>query len=86
MSFVFPPIHATGLYGIQHSEPNPAAPSGDLRLLAVCQPPSDGLPPLPGVATELEHIQAVIQDSPSARTTLVTSSIGKVLSLMKAAD
>ncbi|KAF8552776.1 hypothetical protein OG21DRAFT_1415461, partial [Imleria badia] len=70
--------------------PNPAAaPSGDLRLLAVGQPPSDGLPHLSGVATELEHIKSVIHSSPSARTTLVESSVGtveEVLSLMKEAD
>ncbi|KAF8552793.1 hypothetical protein OG21DRAFT_1415459, partial [Imleria badia] len=70
--------------------PNPAAvPSGDLCLLAVGQPPSDGLPHLSGVAPELEHIRAVIRDSPSACTTLVESSAGtveEVLSLMKKAD
>ena len=66
-----------------------AAPSGDLRLLAVRQPASDGLSPLPGAATELEHIRAVIRNSPSARTTLLASSIGtveEVLALMKEAD
>ncbi|KAF8553250.1 TPR-like protein [Imleria badia] len=111
--FVFLPIHAAGLYGIQHSQhghkvsdfvissyvptlsilalsPNPdVAPSGDLRLLAVGQPPSDGLSPLPGVTTELEHIRAVIGDSPSAQTTLLESSVGtveEVISLMKEAD
>ena len=109
--FVFLPIHAAGLYDIQHSQPghnvsdfvissyvptlsilapNPdAAPSGDLRLLAVRQPPSDGLPRLPGVATELEHIRAVIRNSPSARTFLLESSVGaveEVLDLMKEAD
>ena len=65
------------------------APSGDLRLLAVRQPPSDGLSPLPGVATELEHIRAVIRTSPSAYTTLLESSVGtveEVLDLMKEAD
>ena len=64
-------------------------PSDDLRLLAVRQPPSDGQPPLPGVNTELEHISAVIRNSPSARTTLLESSAGtveEVLSLMKEAD
>jgi CHAT domain-containing protein len=64
-------------------------PSGDLCLLAVRQPPSDGLIRLPGVATELEHIRAVIRNSPSARTTLLESSVGtveEVLSLMKEAD
>ena len=65
------------------------APSGDLRLLAVRQPSSDGLPQLPGVATELEHIRAVIMNSPSSRTTLLESSVGtveEVLELMKEAD
>jgi CHAT domain-containing protein len=70
--------------------PNPsAAPSGDLCLLAVRQPPSDGLIRLPGVATELEHIRTVIRNSPSARTTLLESSVGtveEVLALMKEAD
>jgi CHAT domain-containing protein len=65
------------------------APSDDLRLLVVRQPPSDGLPRLPGVATELEHIRAAIRNSPSARTILLESSVGtveEVLSLMKEAD
>ena len=70
--------------------PNPdVAPSGDLRLLAVRQPSSDGLSRLPGVATELEHIRTVIRNSPSARTILLESSVGtveEVLSLMKEAD
>ena len=70
--------------------PNPdAATSGDLRLLAVRQPPSDGLLQLPGVDTELEHIRAVIRNSPTARTTLLESSVGtveEVLTLMKDAD
>ncbi|KAI9573087.1 TPR-like protein [Boletus coccyginus] len=64
-------------------------PSGDLRLLAVRQPSSDGLPHLPGVATELTHIREVIRDSPSAHITLLESSDGtveEVLSLMKEAD
>ena len=69
---------------------NPSAtPSGDLRLLAVRQPPSDGLSRLPGVATELEHIRAVIRGSPSARTTLLESTAGtveEVLTLMEEAD
>ena len=69
--------------------PNPSTtPSGDLRLLAVRQPPSDGLFRLPGVATELEHIRAVIRNSPS-HTTLLESSVGtveEVLALMKEAD
>ena len=65
------------------------APRNDLRLLAVRQPPSDGLSRLPGVATELEHIRAVIRNSPSARTVLLESSGGtveEVLDLMKEAD
>ena len=65
------------------------APSSDLRLLAVRQPPSDELPRLPGVAIELEHIRAVVRDSRSARTTLLESSVGtveEVLDLMKEAD
>ena len=70
--------------------PNPdVAPSGDLRLLAVRQPSSDGLSRLPGVATELEHIRTVIRNSPLARTTLLESSVGtveEVLALMKEAD
>ena len=70
--------------------PNPdVAPSGDLRLLAVRQPDSDGLSRLPGVATELEHIRAVIRKSSSARTVLLESCVGKVeevLALMKEAD
>jgi CHAT domain-containing protein len=70
--------------------PNPdTAPSGDLRLLAVGQPPSDGQSPLPGVNTELRHIREVIRDSTSAQTTLVESSVGtveEVLTLMKEAE
>jgi CHAT domain-containing protein len=70
--------------------PNPsAAPSGDLCFLAVRQPPSDGQSRLPGVATELEHIKAVISNSRSAHTTLLESSVGtveEVLALMKEAD
>ena len=70
--------------------PNPdVIPSGHLRLLAVRQPPSDGLPRLQGVATELEHIRTVIRNSPSAPTTLLESSVGtveEVLALMKEAD
>ena len=70
--------------------PNPdVTPSGDLRLLAVRQPSSDGLSRLPGVATELEHIRAVTRDSSSARTILLESSVGTVedvLALMKEAD
>ncbi|KAI9569441.1 CHAT domain-containing protein [Boletus coccyginus] len=65
------------------------APCGDLRLLTVRQPPSDGLFHLPGVATELEHIKSVIRNSPLARTTLLESSAGtveEVFSLMKEAD
>ncbi|KAI9569442.1 CHAT domain-containing protein [Boletus coccyginus] len=70
--------------------PNPGvAPGGDPRLLAVRQPPSDGLSHLPGVATELGHIKEVIRNSPSAHVTLLESSDGtveEVLSLMKEAD
>ena len=70
--------------------PNPdTTPSDDFRLLAVRQPASDGLSRLPGVATELEHIRAVIRNSPSARTTLLEPSVGtveEVLGLMKEAD
>ena len=67
--------------------PNPSAtPSGDLRFLAVRQPSSSRLP---GVATKLDHIRAVIRNSPSARTTLLESSVctvEAVPSLMKEAD
>ena len=69
--------------------PDPDVAPRDLRLLAVRQPPSDALSRLPGVATELEHIRTVIRNSPSARTTLLESSVGtveEVLSLMKEAD
>jgi CHAT domain-containing protein len=65
------------------------SPSSDLRLLSVRQPASDGLSRLPGVATELERINAVIRNSSSARTTLLESSVGtveEVLGLMKEAD
>ncbi|KAI9573138.1 CHAT domain-containing protein [Boletus coccyginus] len=64
-------------------------PSGDLRLLVVRQPSSDGLHHLSGVATELTHIREVIRDSPSVHITLVESSDGtaeEVLSLMHQAD
>ncbi|KAF8546941.1 hypothetical protein OG21DRAFT_1425842, partial [Imleria badia] len=111
--FVFLPIHAAGLYGIQHSEPghkvsdfvissyvptvsiltsppnSPVVPSGDLRLLAVRQPSSDGLLHLSGVAIELEHIRKIIRSSPSAQTVLQelsTGTVEEVLSLMKDAD
>jgi CHAT domain-containing protein len=70
--------------------PNPdVATSGDFRLLAVRQPPSDGLSRLPGVDTELEHIRAEIEESHLASTTLLESSVGtveEVLGLMKEAD
>jgi CHAT domain-containing protein len=73
--------------------PNPdVATSGDFRLLAVRQPPSDGLSRLPGVDTELQHIRAVILNSSSAGsgcTTLLESAVGtveEVLALMKEAD
>ncbi|KAF8138812.1 TPR-like protein [Boletus edulis] len=98
--FVFLPIHAAGLYDTQHSlpgykvilapSPNPSAePSGDLRLLTVRQPSSDGLSRLPGVHKELEHIKDVLRNSPSARTTLMESSLGtveEVLGMMREAD
>jgi len=64
-------------------------PSGDLRLLAVPQPSSDGLRHLSGVPTELTHIREVIRDSPSAHITFLESSDGtveEVLSLMKEAE
>ncbi|KAF8548473.1 hypothetical protein OG21DRAFT_1423016 [Imleria badia] len=63
-------------------------PCGDLCLLAVRQPSSDGQAPLPGVDTELKHINTVIRHSPSARTTILESSTGtmeEVISLMKEA-
>ena len=70
--------------------PKPDAVSGgDLRLLTVRQPLSDGQSRLPGVDTELEYIKTVVQNSPSARTTLVESSLGTVedvLTLMKDAE
>ena len=70
--------------------PNPdTAPSDDFRLLAVRQPPSDGQFQLSGVVIELEHIRVEIKKLPSARTTLLESSVGtveEVLSLMKEAD
>ena len=76
--------------GILAHSPNPeVAPTGDLRILAVRQPPSDGLSRLSGVATELEHIRAIIMNPHSARTTLLESSTGtveEILSLMKEAD
>ena len=65
------------------------APNGNLRLLAVRQPPSDGLSRLPGVATELEHLRAVVRNSPSACTTLLESSVctvEEVLAHMREAD
>ncbi|KAF8436587.1 CHAT domain-containing protein [Boletus edulis BED1] len=65
------------------------APCGDLRLLFVPQPPSDGQDHLQGVARELKHISTVVGNSPSARTTLLESSVGtveEVLGLMKDVD
>ena len=59
----------------------------ELRLLAVRQPPSDGLPQLRGVVTELKYIKEVIKNS--SCTTLVESSVGtveEVLGLMKEVD
>ncbi|KAF8545898.1 hypothetical protein OG21DRAFT_1313660, partial [Imleria badia] len=64
-------------------------PSGDLRLLTVRQPPSDGLSHLSGVAIELGHIREIIRNSPAAQTILLESEKGtveEVLSLMKNAD
>ncbi|KAF8547598.1 hypothetical protein OG21DRAFT_1376151, partial [Imleria badia] len=111
--FVFPPIHAAGLYGTQHSQPGhkvsdfvissyaptlsilalapdpDVVPSGDLHLLAVRQPPSDGQSHLPGVETELRHMRAIVRDYSSAQTVLVESSLGtveEVLDLMEEAD
>jgi hypothetical protein len=82
--------HTSLLFPFLRRLPIPAAvPSGDLRLLAVRQPPSDGLPHLSGVAIELEHIREIIRNSPSAQTILLESSVGtveEVLSLMKEAD
>ncbi|KAG6371208.1 hypothetical protein JVT61DRAFT_9832 [Boletus reticuloceps] len=70
--------------------PNPSVPpSGDLRLLVVPQPPSDGQSPLRGVAPELRYIRTAVGNSPSACTTLIQSSVGtveEVLGLMKDAD
>ncbi|KAF8545708.1 hypothetical protein OG21DRAFT_1534317 [Imleria badia] len=70
--------------------PNPpVVPSDDLCLLAVRQPPSDGLPHLKGVAIELEHIREIIKNSPSTLTLLLESLSGtveEVLDLMKEAD
>ncbi|KAF8436546.1 CHAT domain-containing protein [Boletus edulis BED1] len=66
-----------------------AVPNDDLRLLAVRQPPSDGLGQLPGVAPEIAYIKEVIKDSPSAHTTILESSLGtfeEVLALMKLAN
>ncbi|KAF8547044.1 hypothetical protein OG21DRAFT_1527424, partial [Imleria badia] len=58
---------------------NPAVvPSGALRLLTVPQPASDGLPHLSGVAIELEHIRAIVRNSPSAQTVLLESPAGTV--------
>ena len=61
--------------------------SRELRLLAVRQPPSDGLPPLRGVVTELEYMKEVIKNSTCI--TLLESSVGtveEVLGLMKEVD
>ncbi|KAG6371185.1 hypothetical protein JVT61DRAFT_9807 [Boletus reticuloceps] len=66
-----------------------AVPNDDLRLLAVRQPPSDGLGQLPGVTPEIAYIKDVIRDSPSAHTTILESSLGtveEVLGLMKEAN
>ncbi|KAI9566382.1 hypothetical protein HD554DRAFT_1189286 [Boletus coccyginus] len=70
--------------------PNPRVePSGNLRLLAIRQPPSDGQLHLPAVATELGHAREAIKNSPSAHITLLESSDGtveEVLSLTREAD
>ena len=66
-----------------------AVSGGDLRLLTVRQPLSDGQSRLPGVDTELKYIRTVVQNSPSARTTFTESSVGtveEVLALMKDAE
>ena len=70
--------------------PKPEGATSDgVRLLTVPQPSSDGQSSLRGVEIELNHIRAVIQNAPSARTTLLESSMGtveEVLALMKDAD
>lgn len=66
-----------------------STPGSDLRLLAVRQPSTDGQFRLPGVDVELEHIKAIIRNSPSVRTTVTESAVGtveEVLALMKEAD
>ena len=66
-----------------------AVHSGDLCLLAVGQPASDGLPSLPGVEIEMEHIRSATRNSPLACIALLESTVGaveEVLSLMKEAD
>ncbi|KAF8548819.1 hypothetical protein OG21DRAFT_1422363, partial [Imleria badia] len=75
LSILMPPIR----------DPNS---SGNIRILAVPQPSSDGQSRLPGVHTELDHIREIISNSP-AQTTLLESSIGtveEVLAMMKDAD
>ncbi|KAF8436638.1 CHAT domain-containing protein [Boletus edulis BED1] len=76
--------------GILTRSPNfSVPPSDDLRLLFVSQPPSDGQNHLQGVARELKQTSTVVGNSPSARTTLLESSVGtveEVLGLMKDAD
>jgi tetratricopeptide (TPR) repeat protein len=72
-----------------HAPKPDAVSGGGLRLLTVRQPPSDGQSRLPGVDTELEYIRTVVQNSSSARTTLMESSVGTVedvLTLMKDAE
>lgn len=73
-----------------HTQPGSvSAGGGDLRLLAVRQSSSDGQPQLQDVDTELEHIRTVIQNSPSARATLIEPSLGTVedvLELMQVTD
>ena len=76
LSILTPPIRDT-------------ASSGDLRVLAVSQSPSDGQTPLPGVHTELEYIRTVLRSSQSAQITLVepfAGTVDEVLALLKDAD
>ena len=61
--------------------------SRELHLLVVPQPPSDGLPPLQGVVTELEYMKEVIKNSTCI--TFLEPSVGtveEVLGLMEEVD
>ena len=72
---------------LAHSANHSTVIDCELRLLAVCQLPLDGLPQLRGVVTELKYIKEVIKNSTC--TTLMESSIGmveEVLRLMKETD